>query len=895
MAVDILNLGFRVDTAPVKSASKDLDNLGSSAKKAGSSLTDMGSNAEKASSGTTSLASSIKGLVAGYALLAGVASLAKTADEFTKFTVQLKIATKSQVEFNQAYQNVINISKIAQADVNAIGNTYARLARSLDTLGASQTQIGNIVEVVALGLKTGGATATETASAMLQLSQAFGKGTLNGDEFNSMAENAPPLMRLLADSLGVSIGALKKMGSEGKITADIMANAFNSPAALAMLREQASQITTISGAYQVFKNELSIAIGEMDKATGISKSLAGGITTLANNLNILIPLIGALSTALLALFSESIIAGFVRLAAGARALAALFAGPVGLVALAVSAGLAYLTFGNQASDALEKARKKAKELNDERSQDPLVKNSRNPYGDVNKAVNEQTQLRIKLLEKEESIKARIAFAERTVANKGQLPQLNEDLVKVQNEIKGSEGLLADYAKQIQEIAKSGEALKPAPKSFAELTAELKIGSVQQKEFLELSKQITDAGLREGKTHKEVADAIEAQRVKIFGSKKAKIEDNTSAKQLAETYAKLAKEIIDLNNPIDSQTDKIRALLATIANVDPAFQKWALGELSANDALSEMNRSIDANQKAMAEQRDEIIKQDDAYNTLHDKLQKANEDLNVSIINDDKKRAKAQVDLEHERTIEVIRSMDLEEARRQELMDLEQRNYELTTKGLGQSKNMAKELGLTFTSAFEDAIAGGKKLSTVLKSLLQDVLKLVTRQLITNPLMNVISGALGDLIPSFMGSAGGGYTPLPDFVPAYAGATPNANGNIMTSSGAMPLNTYSTGGIATQPQLAVFGEGRMNEAYVPLPDGRSIPVSMKGGGGANVEIVINNNSNSTATASESTDSRGKRRIEVTIGDLVAGEIKRNGSQANTAIRSTFATSPVLVGR
>ncbi len=60
----------------------------------------------------------------------------------------------------------------------------------------------------------------------------------------------------------------------------------------------------------------------------------------------------------------------------------------------------------------------------------------------------------------------------------------------------------------------------------------------------------------------------------------------------------------------------------------------------------------------------------------------------------------------------------------------------------------------------------------------------------------------------------------------------ANGGIMTSKGSMPLNKYSQGGIANRPQLALFGEGRMNEAYVPLPNGRSIPVEMRGGGSSN---------------------------------------------------------------
>ena len=61
----------------------------------------------------------------------------------------------------------------------------------------------------------------------------------------------------------------------------------------------------------------------------------------------------------------------------------------------------------------------------------------------------------------------------------------------------------------------------------------------------------------------------------------------------------------------------------------------------------------------------------------------------------------------------------------------------------------------------------------------------------------------------------------------------ADGGIMTSRGKLPLNRYSNGGIANSPQMAMYGEGRGPEAYVPLPDGRSIPVSMKGGGGGGV--------------------------------------------------------------
>lgn len=86
---------------------------------------------------------------------------------------------------------------------------------------------------------------------------------------------------------------------------------------------------------------------------------------------------------------------------------------------------------------------------------------------------------------------------------------------------------------------------------------------------------------------------------------------------------------------------------------------------------------------------------------------------------------------------------------------------------------------------------------------------------TNPQFGVGTG-------SFTGS----------FLPSFA------MGGIMTGSGPLKLRRYANGGIASSPQLAMFGEGSRPEAYVPLPDGRTIPVTMKnGGGGVNVSVNV----------------------------------------------------------
>lgn len=153
------------------------------------------------------------------------------------------------------------------------------------------------------------------------------------------------------------------------------------------------------------------------------------------------------------------------------------------------------------------------------------------------------------------------------------------------------------------------------------------------------------------------------------------------------------------------------------------------------------------------------------------------------------------------------------------------------------------------SGFESAIAGGKSFSDIMQALEKDLATLIIRLTILNPLAEALkssfSGA-GGVKGIFEGlfTASGGAKVDADIKPDaggsafidVGGAKGFANGGIMTSFGELPLRKYAAGGIARSPQVAVFGERQVNaEAYVPLPDGRTIPVTMQGGGGGVINI------------------------------------------------------------
>ena len=152
-----------------------------------------------------------------------------------------------------------------------------------------------------------------------------------------------------------------------------------------------------------------------------------------------------------------------------------------------------------------------------------------------------------------------------------------------------------------------------------------------------------------------------------------------------------------------------------------------------------------------------------------------------------------------------------------------------------TKSIFEDLGITFTSAFEDAIVAGGNFSDILKGLEKDIVRIITRYA-TEDIFSSLFPKEGSKPTNNIGGAID-QIKNSDFFSSIASFFNFADGGIMTAAGPMQLKSYAMGGVANSPQFARFGEGSMAEAFVPLPDGRNIPVKMQGGGGA-TQIIIN---------------------------------------------------------
>lgn len=176
-----------------------------------------------------------------------------------------------------------------------------------------------------------------------------------------------------------------------------------------------------------------------------------------------------------------------------------------------------------------------------------------------------------------------------------------------------------------------------------------------------------------------------------------------------------------------------------------------------------------------------------------------------------------------------------------------------------SQGIAKVTSQAFdhlSDTLTDFIKTGKlNFADFTRAVLDDITAMIVRAAIVRPIAQGILGliGMGAAAPVSAAPAPGGFSI------ASPGEFQFASGGIMTSKGPLPLNMYSAGGIANSPQMAMFGEGRTPEAFVPLPDGRSIPVQMQGdGGGVSVTQVFHFNSDGSEASATTTGGNQKAK-------------------------------------
>ena len=251
-----------------------------------SDLNSIGNEAKKAENAARGLANSFTGLKTAVAAVAGSAMLrefVKVADDMSLVNSRLKMATSSAAEYAEQQKALHTIARDTHADIKETINLYAKLAPALKNIGKSTEDTNNMVSSFTKALQLGGASADEAAAAIKQFGQAMGSGALRGDEFNSISEASPTLLRYMAEGLGVNVGKLRELGSEGKLTAEALSNAFEKVKSR-IDSDFAQMPVTVGKAFTDLRTEINLIVGDINEATGATQTISGAITGFANAL-----------------------------------------------------------------------------------------------------------------------------------------------------------------------------------------------------------------------------------------------------------------------------------------------------------------------------------------------------------------------------------------------------------------------------------------------------------------------------------------------------------------------------------------------------------------------------------------------------------------------------------
>ncbi|HJS09493.1 MAG TPA: tape measure protein, partial [Pirellulales bacterium] len=226
-----------------------------------------------------------------------VGGLVRAADGYANLSAKIKLATTSQAAFNLAEDAVFAISQRTSTALDSTATLFGRLSSALKDQGGSQREVLGLTETINKALAVSGATAAETSSVIVQLSQAFAAGRLSGDEFNSINDAGPRLMQALAKSMGVTVGELKALAEAGKLTSDQLRIAFSGEQAKKIAAEFNQLPLTIERSLVQLDNAFTRFIGQQDRASGVSAAVAGSIQGLSQNFDSLATVVGVVVVA----------------------------------------------------------------------------------------------------------------------------------------------------------------------------------------------------------------------------------------------------------------------------------------------------------------------------------------------------------------------------------------------------------------------------------------------------------------------------------------------------------------------------------------------------------------------------------------------------------------------
>lgn len=270
----------------IKQATEDekkaIDELTDGLKKLDAQQQNNNQSAQKSSGAIDLITTGVKGFL-GLQVVSKLGEWGKafvdTATQVELLQSRIQLYTSTSVEATQIFDQLVKQANRAGTDINSVANSFQRFAAAGKDAGVSNQVILQFTDNLQKMARVSGASSAEASAAIYQLSQSFASGRLQGDEFRSVSEQLPTVLQVLAKQMGVTTGELKQMGSDGLITRDKLLLLNNATDDINAQFDKLPRSADQSAA--ALRNNLAVAIAELDQQIGASKFLSKFLDLLA--------------------------------------------------------------------------------------------------------------------------------------------------------------------------------------------------------------------------------------------------------------------------------------------------------------------------------------------------------------------------------------------------------------------------------------------------------------------------------------------------------------------------------------------------------------------------------------------------------------------------------------
>lgn len=257
-------------------ANKSLDSIGNSATNAAKKMDELQTNINR-----------VAGAIAASLVVDWGKAFLVAADNMSQLNARIERLTGSAATASQTMQSLMRISSATGGSLQDTAKLWETLSTALRDTGATNGQIIQLTETLQKIGRIGGSSSEEMANALRQFGQSISSGTIRAEEFNSILEQMPELARQIAAGMGVSIGELRQLMLDGKLTAEDALNAIQKQTG-SVNAEFEKLPRTLSQANTALTNSFLSMIDSVNQATGASNGLVAVIDSMTAALDRLV-------------------------------------------------------------------------------------------------------------------------------------------------------------------------------------------------------------------------------------------------------------------------------------------------------------------------------------------------------------------------------------------------------------------------------------------------------------------------------------------------------------------------------------------------------------------------------------------------------------------------------